>query len=245
MRNIEDCSLGQRLNHARLTAHERRREHTKVTQSELAAAMGDLSKSYISQIETGKYKTPDLKFSHIINAAKYLMCDPIWLAYGKGELVGYDNDLEGIAYKIPLFRPLDLMNENPKPADYLFIRKGLHEQLGRNTYATVVTDNCMEGDASQGDVVIIDPDRQIQAKNLVLVNAPGESQPLLRRYRFNRSSGNLVLAPNDEELPWLNPDDCRILGVAVQIQRELIAPLTHLVSNNVIPLPHSHPQKAS
>ncbi|WP_263079523.1 helix-turn-helix domain-containing protein [Endozoicomonas sp. Mp262] len=242
MRNIENSSLGQRLNYARLTAHERRREHTKITQSELAEAMGDLSKSYISQIETGKYETPDLKFSHIINAAKYLMCDPIWLAYGKGELEDCDKDLE-LTYKIPLFRPLALMDENPKPADHLYLRKSLYEQLGKNPYATVVTDNCMKGDASQGDVVIIDPDRQMQAKNLVLVKAPGESQPLLRRYRFNHSSGNLVLASNDEELPWLNPDDCKILGVAVQIQRELIAPLTHLVTpNNVIPL---HPQKAS
>ncbi len=242
MRNIENSSLGQRLNYARLTAHERRRELTKITQSELAEAMGDLSKSYISQIETGKYETPDLKFSHIINAAKYLMCDPIWLAYGKGDLEDSDKDLE-LTYKIPLFRPLDLMDENPKPVDHLYLRKSLYEQLGQNPYATVVTDNCMKGDANKGDVVIIDPERQMQAKNLVLVKAPGEPHPLLRRYRFNHSSGNLLLAPNDEELPWLNPEDCKILGVAVQIQRELIAPLTHLVTpNNVIPL---KPQKAS
>ena len=85
-------TIGERLKHARVTAHKRLGLSDRVTQGEVGDQIG-LTQGAIVKLENNMNKRGDVDVIKLMKAAEFMKCSFIWLATGRGLLTNDDSHL--------------------------------------------------------------------------------------------------------------------------------------------------------
>ena len=201
---------------------------------ELAEKTGSLSAARISNWENGK-RSPGPNEAMLLGktlnvAASYLLC----LSDDERGELAVDNSL--LPRYIPVI-PLAEANQNKSSLesmrqavsnpmcvkDKLSLSGETKNHAGVHTFATVIIDNSMSPKFSQGDVVVVDPDKNPKPGDFVLTHVVATKENIVRKYREIEQTG---AAKKSFELIALNQDwgvvrvaklsDAKILGVVIE-----------------------------
>lgn len=197
-------TIGERLRHARVTAHERLGLSDRVTQGELGDQIG-LTQGAIGKLENNMNKRGDVDVIKLMKAAEFMKCSFIWLATGRGSLTNDDShlldDLENRKGQ-PFFAPDDLQKKNLEPEMQLNLTNKLISKVTPRAFYTLVSDNGLTPKAAAGDMVLVDPGAQIQIGDYVLVRMKDKTLPVVRRIvertTEDGQSGYMLKCLNDE-----------------------------------------------
>ena len=176
-------TIGERLRHARVTAHERLGLSDRATQGEVGDKIG-LTQGAIGKLENNQNKRGDVDVIKLMKAAEYLKCSFIWLATGRGSLTNDDSnlldDFENHKGQ-PFYPPDDLQKKNAEPEMQLNLTDKLISKVSPNSFYTLVSDNGLTPKAAAGDMVLVDPSAEIQVGDYVLVRIKDKKLPVVRR----------------------------------------------------------------
>lgn len=197
-------TIGERLRHARLTAHERIGINDQITQGELGDQVG-LTQGAIYKLETNKNKRGDVDVIKLMKAAEFLKCSFIWLSTGRGAIDNDDShlldDLES-RQGIPFVSPMDINNPDAESEMHLNLTDKLASKVTSRAYYALVSDNGIQPRAMSGDMVLVDPGADIQIGDFVLVRIDDKVLPVVRRIIERTTEegqhGYLLKSLNDE-----------------------------------------------
>ena len=174
-------TIGERLKHARKTAHQRLGLRSEMTQGQLGDRI-DLTQGAIYKLESNKNKRGNVDVAKLMAAAEFMQCSFIWLATGQGTITNDDSDLfdkleanRGVPFLMPDFLDNDL------PEMYLSLPGSLASRVSANAFYTLVTDNGIFAKASAGDMALIDPGAEIRVGDFVLARLADKRMPVIRR----------------------------------------------------------------
>lgn len=223
-------TIGDRLRHARETAHTREADGVRVTQSELADMM-DVTQPTIYKIEQNKLKRGEVDVTKLMTAAKYLKVSFMWLATGNGHMEQEDGKLlEDLECQkgFPVYWPQNLKNINKQPEFHMNVAPLLYERLSKNSFFTLVTDNGMNPHINMGDLVLVDPGGSLRVGDYVMAYMPGQGNPVLRKIIESKDDEGYLLKP-------MNPDFktrplerlSSLIGVAVEFRSFLLPEVSY------------------
>lgn len=194
-----------------------------LTQSELGARAGGLTKSAISQLERGVSTSATVENNYLF--AQELRINPLWLATGKGNMDDLQTDgfdpvrLIGVQVPVIEWGEIELTLKGAKRArnsDYLIVP----ERIGKKAFALRVAGDSMAPYFADGTFITVDPDLTAKPGNYVIARVGVDG------YLFRRlvTDGSLQL------LKPVNPDyetvkvgkDVEIVGVVCNSVTRLI-----------------------
>lgn len=203
----------------------------KVKGVALARAVGVTPPS-VSDWLSGKSKT--MEGENLVKAAKFLGVDSTWLATGKGEPTPNttpkvsDSNIRPVDdqfIKIPVLDFVQAGNwrsvgyDGVTPMDYTYIAyKGVH---GDAIFALVVDGDSMTPDFKQGDMIVVDTQKQ-PTPGCYVVAQNGEIEATFKKYKVSGYDDNgrdvFELVPLNDDYPTLysNKQHIEIIGVVIQ-----------------------------
>lgn len=211
------------------------RKHAKLTQKELAKKAGT-TQTVISDIENGRNKSS----ASLYDIAVATKVSSKWLLKGEGEMLpppntmSNDNNVEVInpehLRKVPVINWVqagvftDIAPDSFDEFEYV-----LDADYGDNIYWLRIKGDSMTPMFNQGDLILVDMDRQPNAGNYVIARLEGEEQATFKRYKpcgFDEKLGKeycQLIALNE----FYPPIDSRlknfaIVGTVVEHKRSLV-----------------------
>ena len=211
-------TIGDRLRHARETAHNRFGRDYKMMQGELAEKIG-ATQAAISNIERNKVLS--MRDKLLFAAAEYLKVSPIWLSTGEGDMD--DNDdvfmrLRNQTGGVRLIHPGSCRRGIDAPCiDTLNVTRKIHDMLSEEAFFTICTDNGMDPMMRRGDLVLVDPGMVVHYDTLVLAKHPDFSLPIVRRLVADSTGRFYRLQPLNTNLPELSVKKTeQIIGTIIE-----------------------------
>lgn len=201
-----ETTLGERLRVAR--------ERRGWSQTQLAARSG-VSNSLISRIERDEVKSPG--HDKLMKLAAALGIEVAELT-GEQPMARRSAVIqEGVA-RVPLMAVRVQASGEPAWLDsHEEVVTGASYVRGRpNAFAAVVTGRCMEPEIHAGDVVLVDPDREPQDREMVVVSVPGGGT-LVKWYRVDELGRPYLRAADGTEI---RPNGAKIEGVVFKVEKE-------------------------
>ncbi len=214
-------TIGDRLRHARETAHNREEDGTRVTQGEVADYIG-IRQSSLNAIENNKNKSSDVGAEKLMRAASYLNVSFLWLATGRGDMCGDDTHLLGELQKlkgIPLFFPQHAKSRNDDEVQQTInVSREIAQNLTDQAFFTLVSDNGLSPLCETGDIVLIDPGTQVSVEDYVLVALPNYKMPIVRQV-VERSADQYSLRPINRNMSEQPLDDIsHLMGIVIEFR---------------------------
>lgn len=214
-------TIGDRLRHARETAHDRVGRNFKITQSELGDVIG-IKQSNVAMLERNLNKRGDVGISKLLKAAEFLQVSFMWLATGDGDINNIDTDILGELQKrrgCPLFFPQYAKSRQESEIQQsMNLSRETAGNVSENAFFTLVSDNGLAPVCETGDVVLIDPAASPLVEDYVLVSVPGYRMPIVRqiiesgpdRFALKAINRNISDQPLD--------DISQLIGVVVEFR---------------------------
>ena len=174
-------TIGERLRHARKTAHRRIGLQSEMTQGQLGDRIG-LTQGAVYKLESNKNKRGNVDVAKLMAAAEFMQCSFIWLATGQGVITNDDSDLFDKLEAncgVPFYMP-DQLDSN-QPEMHLSLPGSLACRVLSNTFYTLVTDNGIAGKANAGDMALVDPGAELRVGDFVLARLADKRLPVIRR----------------------------------------------------------------
>lgn len=175
------------------------------------------------------WKTRGVSKEGMIAAEKYIGCSVVWIETGKGNMIydpleipTHDKIAGGYVPLISWEQAIEWKDtlrdiNNNKPEDWLLSPT----KHSKNSYYLKIRGIAMynpAGDRSfnQGDLVLIDADKEITNKCFIVVHLPGQKEAILRQLIIDGDKRYIqALNPSWPEKIAEIPNDARICGVAV------------------------------
>lgn len=218
-------TIGDRLYHARITAHERFGLSSQITMCELADGI-DVSAELIYREESNLSQQGEMSAFSLMKAAEYLACSFLWLATGRGEMLGDDDHLVKILEHQcgqPVYLPDEIGRTEPSADMRLNVPGQLAALITRAAFYTVVTDNALQPIVSAGDLVLVDAGQTLEPGKYVLVKLDGFLLPVVRRFaECNEEQSNAsyqLCCLNDDFAHRPFPGLACLLGVVMEFRR--------------------------
>ena len=214
-------TIGDRLRHARETANARIGRTHKITQSELGDMMG-LRQSSLYSIETNQNKSSDVGAEKLLKAAAFLQVSFMWLATGRGDMLGDDTNLIGELQKLkgyPLVYPQHAKTRKDDEIQQIIsVSKEVAQNLTEKAFFTLVSDNGLSPQCERGDIVLVDPGVPVSVEDYVLVALPNYRMPVVRQI-VERSLDQYSLRPINQNMAEQPLDDINhLIGVVVEFR---------------------------
>ena len=214
-------TIGERLLHARDSAHTRLGRTHRITQSELADMMGIRQPSLVS-IEKVQNKSTDVGAEKLMKAAKFLKVSFMWLATGRGDMLNDEDNLIGELQKLkgyPLIYPQHVKTrQDVEIQQTINVSKEVAQNLSKKAFFTLVSDNGLSPQCERGDIVLVDPGVPVSVEDYVLVALPNYRIPVVRQI-VERSLEQYSLRPINQNMAEQPLDDINhLIGVVVEFR---------------------------
>ncbi len=214
-------TIGDRLLHARDSAHTRLSRTHKITQSELADMMGIRQPSLVS-IEKNQNKSTDVGAEKLMKAAQFLKVSFMWLATGRGDMLNDEDNLIGELQKLkgyPLVYPQHAKTRQDEEIQQTInVSKEVAQNLSEKAFFTLVSDNGLSPQCERGDIVLVDPGVPVSVEDYVLVALPNYRMPVVRQI-VERSLDQYSLRPINQNMAEQPLDDINhLIGIVVEFR---------------------------
>ncbi|MBF0283861.1 MAG: LexA family transcriptional regulator [Magnetococcales bacterium] len=204
------------------------RKYANLTQKELADKVG-ISQTAIHKLECGRSR------SSRRSVAIALACgvEPIWLETGRGRMRALSRAAEqeeGDSYssgssrgaRAPLISWEDaaLWNEQERGPDRkVEVWVPVTRKIGKTAFALSVSDDSMEPEFLEGDIIIVDPDAVPEHRKYVVVRLPGELKTTFKQIIMD--GGRRYLKPLNTRYPITEINESAVIkGVVVSKYKE-------------------------
>jgi len=206
----QGMTVGSRIRHIR--------KSLKMTQQKFAASLG-IVQGFLSAIEKGK-KNPS---ETLLIALQHLYrVNPEWINSGQHENImdaNYQLPLqEDHLPSIPLFKNPPANKEKFQQPDHVDRYISL-PGIPKDGFAFEYTGDYMSPTIRDGDIIIINPHKNLVSGNIGLIVGKWE-EPYLRRYR-EINGQKYFSSDNTSYAPFQPNDSTRILGVVENVWREI------------------------
>lgn len=217
---------------------KQRRDELNLTQEELAYLTG-ITRVGITKIELDQ--TKNARADTLFSLAAALKCNPYWLLYGKGDkenvyhpthsvILKHDqapepvNPSAGIAYSSPKKLPIltfDMLSKGVDGVDFNSAPESdffCPVSASPRTFAIKVREDSMAPPFFEDEILIVDPDKEAQSNDYVVVSVSGMSEPVFKQFQVLDGIRMLrATNPNyPSELRYLKMDESsHFLGVIV------------------------------
>jgi repressor LexA len=205
-----DISIGARLKEIRLSK--------SLTQKEFANSLG-IVQGFLSSLERGKKEPSDTLLIALFHLYEI---NPEWLQYGKGEM--YSSYYQGkiapsfVVTRTPLLRHISKGFPNEVTNEDIFDYVSL-PHVPEGCYAFISYGDFMAPTIRDGDLVIFQPDAEIQNRDVVLVRNRWE-EAIIRRYRLKENE--LIFSPDNPAYSSFKPDpNTKIVGKVIDVWRKI------------------------
>lgn len=195
---------------------KQRRLELGLTQAELADRAG-ISQQSVEAIEKGRTRKP----RSIIELAKALQCDPVWLVVG-GSIMPI---AEINAKKVPLlsyvqaglFKDAEQILDCEGNYEYISV----DDEIGCNAFALRIEGDSMTPEFKEGDIVVIDPELEPYPGEFVFAKNGGH-EGTFKKYRpLGIGTGDFELVPLNPDYPVLKSSDHHISIIGVMIEHRI------------------------
>ncbi len=207
------------------------RTEAGLTQKKLAERLG-ISQTAVAKLEKGANQSS----KHLVRLALVCGVDPVWLAYGRGQMKLMD-DIPGhapiaghprrpYAGRVPL---LSWNQAEPFASHDPHSRRTILETVqtwlpialpnGERVFALPVADDSMEPEFLEGESILIDPTHTANHNDFIIARLAGS--PLATFKQLTHHGTNHYLKPLNQRYPLIGiAGDWTVIGVVVGKYRE-------------------------